>query len=84
MNPNVNAPDHQINLDISDELEVAGDVEALIDHLDRLLLAETMPDPMRQAIADWIELIPLDDGGTRRVTEAIALVVTSPEFAVQR
>ncbi len=81
----LDAIDHGISLDFSDELALADDVEALLDHLDTLLLAGRMPDTMRESLLEMALQIPLgDDGGEDRVTEVIAMIITSPEFAVQR
>jgi uncharacterized protein (DUF1800 family) len=56
---------------------------ALVDRLDLLLLAGGMPASMRQVLLDYLASVPAGDG-TQRATEGIFLVVTSPEFAVQR
>ena len=64
---------------------LAGDPEALVDRVGLLLLGgrRTPPD-MRQTVLDLVRATPLTDDGTQRALEAIWIVVTSPEFAVQR
>lgn len=57
--------------------------QELIEHLDTLLLAGTMTGHMKTVLADYLGAIAEDDP-ERKAVEAIALVITSPEFAVQR
>ncbi|MEZ6189502.1 MAG: DUF1800 domain-containing protein, partial [Planctomycetota bacterium] len=57
---------------------------ALVDHLNLLLMAGQMPSTMRQTLINYVDALPFDDGGNSRVAEAIFLIVSSPEFAIQR
>jgi hypothetical protein len=43
-----------------------------------------MSPAMRALVGDYVADVPLDDGGTKRVTEALYLITTSPEGALQR
>ncbi|RDX35248.1 DUF1800 domain-containing protein [Kangiella sp. HD9-110m-PIT-SAG06] len=57
--------------------------EELIEHLNVLLLAGSMSDSMKTVLAEYLASINADDP-ERKAIEAISLVITSPEFAVQR
>ncbi|GAA4362118.1 DUF1800 domain-containing protein [Kangiella marina] len=76
------AKDIIVNYNRERDLAASSD-EALIDHLDTLLLAGTMTEHMRTVLSDYLASINADDP-ERKAIEAIALVITSPEFAVQR
>lgn len=71
-----------ILLDIEREKSMAGDPPALVDHLNLLLMSGQMSAEMRNELIDVIGGIALGDG-SQRVVEAIYLIVSSPEFAVQ-
>lgn len=73
-----------IYIRIATEKSLATDPAALVSHLDLLLLYGRMSAAMRGALIDYLETLPMDDGGTQRAVDAIFLVATSPEFAVQR
>lgn len=75
------APD-AILLQVERDMALANDVPALLDHLDLLLLNGRMSDAMRQALALHLSSIS-DKYARERVTEAIALIIVSPEFALQ-
>ncbi len=72
-----------ILLDIEREKAMASDPPTLIDHLNLLLMSGQMSAEMRNELIDVIEGIALGDG-SQRVVEAIYLIVSSPEFAVQK
>jgi uncharacterized protein (DUF1800 family) len=76
--------DWSVYLNLKSEKALAADPAALIERLDLLLLAGQMSDEMRTLLVDYVADIPLDDGGTERVVEALYLIVTSPEGALQR
>jgi len=74
-------------LDYTRELALATDVEALLTHLDVLLLGGTMSAEMRTELSNYVTSIPPEDGtpaGAERVQEAVFLILVSPEFAVQK
>jgi uncharacterized protein (DUF1800 family) len=84
------ADEHTILLDLSDEIALAHDPEALVDHLDTLLMFGTMSPEMRAVLQAVVAYTDYDYGalsgkpaGLQRVQEAIYLLVTSPEGAVQ-
>jgi uncharacterized protein (DUF1800 family) len=62
---------------------LAGDPAALLDKLDMQLLHGAMPAAMRAAIATAIAAVPATDPLTRAKT-AVYLVVTSPQYQVER
>jgi len=66
------------------ERGLAADPVALVDHLDLLLMAGGMSAWMKDVVVDRVTHVSMSDGGYDRVTEAIYLIVTSPEGAVQR
>jgi hypothetical protein len=66
------------------ERSIANDPAALVDHLDLMLMAGQMSDDMRTVVINRASAVSMDDGGFDRVVEAIYLIVTSPEGAVQR
>jgi len=70
-------------LDLTPYQAVAGDANALAARLDRNLLAGRMSAPMRQAIVSAVSAVPASDTLNRART-AMWLVVTSPQFQVQR
>jgi len=73
----------QVLIEVGPLRVLAADPAALVASLDRLLLAGAMSPEMRRAIVDHVTLEPLGNG-TQRALEALYLVVTSPEFAVQK
>ena len=79
-----NSVAHPIILDFSDEITMASDALGLINHLNTLLMGGTMSDEMHQVLVDYITATPSDDNGSERVKEAVFLIVSSPQFAVQR
>lgn len=62
----------------------AADPTALVGYLDRILMAGQMSAAMRTALISYLIPISDADGGTDRVLEAVYLIVSSPEFALQR
>ncbi|MDQ2077742.1 DUF1800 family protein [Marinimicrobium sp. ABcell2] len=75
-------------LHMREEKALAGDPRALIDRLDLLLTGGQLSAEARQALEDYIATLPAPDGGhwssAVRVTEAAALIIASPYFALQR
>lgn len=72
-----------IFIDLSEEMSIASNTDALIDRVDDKLLAGQMSDMLRQEISSIMALIPETDSALR-AAEAVYLVVSSPEFAYQR
>ncbi|MCY3987266.1 MAG: DUF1800 domain-containing protein [Gammaproteobacteria bacterium] len=67
-------------LDISDYVEIADDVDALIDRLDLVMTYGRLDEPTRQAIKRNVELI---GDPVQRVRTAIHLFSISPAYAVE-
>jgi uncharacterized protein (DUF1800 family) len=80
-NPDLEADD--IYIDISEEMAIAGDDDALIDMVAGKLLAGELSAALRQEIAGILALIP-DADAALRAAETVYLVVSSPEFAYQK
>ncbi len=74
----------QITIDISREMNLEPDREALLDHLDMLLLGGKMSPELRQIALDLMNARDYSGGASQRVVEAIFLIATSPEAAIQR
>ena len=70
-------------LDLAAYQALAQDAAALADRLDRNLLAGTMSAAMKSAIASAVSAVPVTDTLGRARTAAW-LVVTSPQYLVQR
>jgi uncharacterized protein (DUF1800 family) len=71
----------------SQELDLAHSPAALIDALDNLLTAGAMSEETRSQIVRAIQNIPVEaenNGLTQRVYTAIYMVMTSPDYIVQR
>ncbi len=66
------------------ERALAGDPDALLDHLDILLLAGSMTDELRTALLGHLNSLPdTDNGRSQRVRDAITLIVASPDYLIQ-
>ncbi len=77
--------------DYSDERPLASNPDALIDHLDLLLTHGNLSAETRDTVRQTLEAIPMTnenvfdyDGPGRRVGTAILMIMTSPEYLVQR
>ena len=65
-------------LDLSDELALASNVDALLDRLDLLLTYGTLSDESRETIRIAVEGVD----ASVRVLLALNLIMTSPDYAV--
>ena len=72
--------DLPLALDLSDELALAGDVDALLDRFDLLLTYGTLSDSSRTLIRDAVLASGTDPGV--RTLMALHLILTSPDYAV--
>lgn len=77
--------------DSSALLSVAGDLEALVQRLERRLLAARLPEPGRSDLIEYvgsIEMVDPDEPtlppGLWRVLSALTLVLHSPSYAIQK
>ncbi len=74
----------RIIIDISREMNLEPDLDALLDHLDLLLLGGRMPRELRAEVEHLMSQRNYNGGASQRVVEAIFLIATSPEAAVQQ
>ena len=76
-------PENAIVMDFAPELAVAGDSEALVTRIaDKLLGGQISPTLKAEARAA-VERVPATSAG-QRISEAMYLIATSPEYAVSR
>ncbi|MBC9866686.1 MAG: DUF1800 family protein [Opitutae bacterium] len=68
-------------LDLSTEIELAGDAEALVEHLDLLLCHNSLGQKTKAIIVDSVEAIP-NSFRQDRAKRAVLLVSISPESVV--
>ncbi len=80
--PNFSADD--VYIDITDELAIADNAEALIDMVADKLLAGNISQTLRDEISGMLTLIVGPGSEALRVAEVIYLVASSPEYAYQR
>ncbi|MEM7377724.1 MAG: DUF1800 domain-containing protein [Pseudomonadota bacterium] len=72
-------------LDYTRELVLAADPAGLLSHLDLLLLNRRMSTPLRNIILTHLNAIEDSrEGHLKRVQDAIALIMLSPQYLVQR
>jgi len=76
-------PANAIVVDISQEVALAGDPEALVSRIAEKLLGGTISPTLRAEARAAVERVPAASAG-QRVSEAMYLVATSPECVVQR
>ncbi len=82
-------PNTDYIVDYSTEVALAEDPQALVDHLDALLLGERLEAATRERMIEMIAAVEIGDA-TRdndllgRVQLAIFLALTAPEYLVQR
>ncbi len=77
--------------DYTDEIALASDPAALVDHLDLLLAHQNLSQETKDKIAKIINDLPLEnaddptyDGPLTRARIAVILVMTAPDYLVQR
>jgi uncharacterized protein (DUF1800 family) len=80
---------NDIRLDLATERALASNPAALVDRMSGLLMAGSMPAPMRTRIINHLNTITSATHGANnfllvRAQAAVHLTVTSPEFAIQR
>ncbi len=73
----------RIAIDITREMELEPERDALLDHLDMLLLGGRMTDALRDEVLTLMSARDYDNGASARVVEAIFLIASSPEAALQ-
>ncbi len=72
-----------ILINITREHDMANDLEAMLDHLDLLLMAGQMSAELRQETLDFINKYG-EENFDVKASDAIGMIITSPEFAVQQ
>jgi hypothetical protein len=73
-----------IVLDLQNEQALAGNADALIDRLDALLFAGGLSAELRGIVRDAVNGIQPPTRTLDRARSAVYLLVTSPEFVVQK
>jgi uncharacterized protein (DUF1800 family) len=67
------------------EVAMAGNVNQLLDHLNVLLMGGTMSTSMRSTLSTYLNSVPVGDyDDFRRVTDAVSLIITSPEYLIEK
>jgi hypothetical protein len=74
----------QLAIDITVEVAMESDPDTLLDHLDLLLLGGRMSDELRTEIIALMDERDYRGGDAQRVVEAIYLIASSPEAAIQQ
>jgi len=71
-------------LDFTYERTLAANPDALLDHLDTLLLSGNMSNPLREALVEHILSLPTTEEGLgQRVRDTVTLIMASPDYLVQ-
>jgi hypothetical protein len=74
-----------IVVDLGPELPFAADPVRLVDRYDLLFMNRTMSEFMFDTLVDYLQGLPNTASGRRqRVQEAVWLIQSSPEYAVER
>ncbi len=74
---------HRIAINIDREMEMEHDRELLLDHLDLLLLGGRMSPELRLEVSKLMDTRDYNNAASQRIAEAIFLIMSSPEAAVQ-
>ena len=82
-NAKYESDEQRIAININRELEFGDDLNALLDHLDKVLLGGTMSNELRQEALRLMNSRDYSWAASQRIVEAIFLIATSPEAAVQ-
>ena len=70
-------------MDFSQEVALAGDSEALVNRIADKLLGGTISPALKAEAKAAVERVPAPSAG-QRVSEAMYLIATSPEYVVSR
>ncbi len=74
---------NRTTLNLTTELSLAADSAQLVDHLNTVLMASQMSPEMRAILINTLDQIP-PSNPTERVRTALYLIVTAPEYVVQK
>ena len=72
-----------IAINIDRELDIEPDREAFLNHLDILLLGGRMSSELRLQVSQLMDARTFENAAPQRVSEAIFLISSSPEAAIQ-
>lgn len=82
---NGNSSPEDILVDLAPEVAQASNATRLVDRYDLLLMGRTMSPFMFNTLVDYIATLPnTNDGRRERVQNAIWLIMSSPEYAIER
>lgn len=74
-----------MRIDPARDLERAADVDALVTYYDLVFMSGQMSPFMRTTLTDYLRTLPTTPAGLmKRIQDALFLVITSPEYAVQQ
>lgn len=73
----------RLTIDISDEMNMVSNSDELLDHLNLLLLGGRMSSELRNEVSSLMSARDYDGSESQRVVEAIYLIASSPEAALQ-
>ena len=74
--------DAQSTIDTTSLVPLVSDTEELIDYLDLVFMSNSMSDEMRQTISSLLETSEATD--QQKANDALYLVISSAEYAIQR
>jgi len=82
-NQKYESTEEQIAINIDREMPLGDDADALIAHLDRVLLGGTMSDGLKNEVRTLIDARDYGWATSQKIVEAIFLIISSPESAIQ-
>ncbi len=82
-NYNSNPNNERITINIDREMQLEPNPDALIEHLNKVLLGGQMSEELKQEVKLLMASRPNENAASLRVVEAIFLIVSSPEASVQ-
>ncbi len=83
-NYKVASGDKRIAINIDREMDMEDDRDGLLDHLDLLLLGGRMSADLRLEVNTLMDSRDYNNAASQRIAEAIFMIISSPEAAVQR
>jgi len=75
---------NRVAIDINREMSMEDDRDALLDHLDLLLLGGRMSAELRLEVNKLMDTRDYPNAESQRIAEAIFLIISSPAAAIQR
>ena len=82
-NQKYESTERQIAISIDREMPIGDDPDALIPHLDRVLLGGTMSEGLKEEVRTLIDARDYGWATSQKIVEAIFLIISSPEAAIQ-